>query len=143
MYHALQDADESATPETLTSLKKQIKDLEEHLATLKANDKKARADLHALTSTPLLSDIRQDISRLEAEEKEINTRLVSFRENAAAEHFLDPVEREHVEQEWKRWRGLAARRERACRELWARCSEVVPEGMTRGELWVCCLVFGF
>lgn len=142
VYHALQASDDSASPETLTSLDEQIKDLEERLSTLKADDKKARANLHVLTSTPLLSDLRQDIARLESEEKEITSRLVSSRENAAAVQIVDPAEREHVEQEWKRWRGLAARRERGFRELWGRCSEVVPEGMTREELWVCFCFLG-
>lgn len=142
VYHALQVSDDSTSPETLTTLDEQIKDLEERLSTLKANDKKARANLHVLTSTPLLSDLRQDIARLESEEKEITAHLVSSRENAAAVQVVDPAEREHVEQEWKRWRGLAARRERGFRELWGRCSEVVPEGMTRGELWVCFSTLG-
>lgn len=88
-------------------------------------------------STPLLSGLRQDIARLESEEKEVTASLVSSRENAAAVHIVDDAERAHIEKEWKRWRGLAVRRERAFRELWARCSEVVPEGMTRDELWVC------
>lgn len=142
MYHALQDSDESSTLESLTSLDKQIKELEEHLATLKAKEKKARADLQALMSTPLLFDIQGDIARLEAEEKEITVRLALSRDDKAAMQVVDPAEGEHIEQEWKHWRGLAARRERACRELWAKCSEVVPEGMTREELWVSRSSFG-
>lgn len=49
-------------------------------------------------------------------------------------------ERAEVEREWKRWQRQVAVRRRICRELWDRCSEVVPEGVTREELWVCVIV---
>jgi 26S proteasome regulatory subunit (ATPase 3-interacting protein) len=81
-----------------------------------------------------VSDLRQDISRLESEELTIQARLASRHEGDPVQ--MSPAEREKLEKEWKQWQRHVSVRRRICRELWGQCSEVVPEGMTAAELWV-------
>lgn len=50
---------------------------------------------------------------------------------------VSPKEQAEVEREWKRWQKQVIVRRRICRDMWMKCSEVVSEGMTREELWVC------
>lgn len=134
MYHALQDPTDIITPEAAATLKLEIDDLEGQLATLKANEKKARAALATLSATPLVSDLHQDISRLESEQSAIQTRLASHHEDDPVP--ISAIEREKLETEWKQWQRHASVRRRICRELWRQCSEVLPEGVTAAELWV-------
>lgn len=134
MYHALQDPSDTVTLEEAAALKHEIEDLEGQLATLKADEKKARAALATLNATPRVSDLRQDISRLESEESAIQKRLASHHEGDPV--LLSPITRERLEAEWKQWQRHASVRRQIFRELWMQCSEVLPEGVTAAELWV-------
>lgn len=134
VYHALQDSSDDASTEVIANLDQEIKQLQEQLTTLRANEKKARADLATLCSKPLLSELRQDIDRLEKEKESILGRLAKFHGNDSVQ--VSPAERAGIEREWKLWQKHASTRSRICRDMWKRCSEVVPEGMTREELWV-------
>lgn len=114
--------------------------MEESLTTLKTNEKDARAQLATLRSKPLLSELRQDIHRLEKEKESILARLDEFHGRDSSVQ-VSPEEQVEIEQEWKRWQRQVNVRRHICRDLWMKCSEVVPEGMTRDELWVCPFYF--
>ena len=116
--------------------------MEEKLATLKTDEKNARAELATLRSKPLLSELRQDIDRLETEKESMLARLDEFHGRDSSVQ-VSPEERAEVEREWKRWQRQVNVRRRICRDMWMKCSEVVPEGMTREELWVCAFLFFF
>ncbi|KAJ5424929.1 Chitin synthase activator (Chs3) [Penicillium cf. griseofulvum] len=133
VYHALQDPSDITTPEVAAALKFDIERLDDEVSTLKANEKKARATLAALHAKPRISDLRQDIGSLEAEELTIQARLASCHEGDPVQ--ISPEEREKLEKEWKYWQRHANVRRRICRDLWGQCSEVLPEGMTAAELW--------
>ncbi|KAJ6178380.1 Chitin synthase activator (Chs3) [Penicillium mononematosum] len=133
VYHALQDPSDIISPEATAALKLDIERLEDELATLKANEKKARVALAALHAKPRISDLRQDISRLESEKSTIQARLASRHEGEPVQ--MSPEEREKLEKEWKYWQRHANVRRRICRDLWGQCSEVLPEDITAAELW--------
>ena len=134
VYHALQDSSDGATPEAIAALDQEIKQFQDHLTTLKAEDKQARSEVAEFSSRPLLSELRGDIERLRKEKEEILAGLVSLgRDEFAA---VSPEEQQAVEQEWKYWQRQAHVRRRICNELWGRCSEAVPEDMSREELKV-------
>ncbi|KAJ9487450.1 hypothetical protein VN97_g5855 [Penicillium thymicola] len=134
VYHALQDPSDITTPEVAAALKLDIENLESEVSTLKANEKKARVELAALHAKPRISDLRQDISRLESEKSTIQSRLASHHEGDPVQ--ISPEEREILEKEWKYWQRHANVRRRICRDLWGQCSEVLPDDMTAAELWV-------
>lgn len=114
--------------------------MEEKLTTLKTDEKNLRAELATLRSKPLLSELRQDIGRLEKEKESILARLDEFHGHDSSAQ-VSPEKRAEVEREWKRWQRQVNMRRRICRDMWMKCSEVVPEGMTREELWVCLFFF--
>lgn len=116
--------------------------MEEKLTTLKTDEKNLRAELATLRSKPLLSELRQDIGRLEKEKESILARLDEFHGHDSSAQ-VSPEKRAEVEREWKRWQRQVNMRRRICRDMWMKCSEVVPEGMTREELWVCLFFFFF
>ncbi|KAJ5633004.1 hypothetical protein N7490_009343 [Penicillium lividum] len=124
----------SVTPEDIATRKRDIGKLQDELATIKAKEKKTRAALSTFEGKPRLSDIRQDIQRLEEERSAVQARLTSHHDDDAVN--LPPDEREKLEQEWKQWQRYAIARRRICRELWGKCTEVLPEKMTSQELWV-------
>lgn len=110
-----------------------IKQAKDQLTTLKAEDKRVRSELAEFGSRPLLSELRADVARLQKEKEEILAGLASLGEDESA---VSPEEQQAVENEWKYWQRQAHVRRRICNELWERCSEVVPEDMTREELKV-------
>lgn len=134
VYHALQDSSDGATPKAIAALDQDIKQFQDHLTTLKAEDKQARAELAEFSSRPLLSELRGDIERLQKEKEDILGGLASLGGNKSA--VISPEELQAVEKQWKYWQRQAHVRRRICNELWGRCSEVVPEDMSREELKV-------
>lgn len=131
----MQNAEDEASPATNAALDEEITRLQEEVAELKAVEKKARAELSVLASKPVLSEIRQDVGHLEKEREALLERLSALRGKRVTE--ISPEEQAKVTVEWKQWQRHAGSRKRICRELWNLCSEVLPENMTRQELWVC------
>ncbi|KAJ6032380.1 hypothetical protein N7540_003112 [Penicillium herquei] len=112
VYHAIQDSSQSVTPEDIATLNKSIENLQNELSTIKADEKKARATLASFESKPLLSDLRQDIERLQNERYTLQARLGD--QAASDEIHLSVEEREKLEHEWKEWQRHATLR----RQLW-------------------------
>ncbi|XHG09196.1 hypothetical protein AWENTII_012272 [Aspergillus wentii] len=134
VYHALQDSFDDSTPEVIAGLDQEIKQLQGNLTALKANEQDTRAELATLCTKPLLSDLRRDIGRLDKEKESTLARLEKLRGSSSVR--MPPGERAKIENEWKCWQKCVNIRRQICRDFWTRCSEVVPEDMTRDELWV-------
>jgi 26S proteasome regulatory subunit (ATPase 3-interacting protein) len=107
-----------------------------------------RACLSALLSKPRISELRDDILRLEGERVELQACLDKLNGEdtatatatsgaGAVDISLSPEERAHLEHEWKTWHRQATLRQRICGDMWDRCSEVLPENTSLAELWVC------
>lgn len=128
---------ESVTPEIIARLNSEIEKLQNEVATTKAHDKKTRAELAALQAKPLLSTLQQDIQQLTEERDVFKARLESHSDDSTL--ILSAEDREKLEQDWKLWQGHATLRRRICRDLWGKCTEVLPENMSVQELWVSCL----
>ena len=130
----MQAEEDDATPEELVGLDAEIKHLQDQLTQLKAHEKKTRAELAALSAKPLVSEIQKGIIQLEQEKDEITTHLANLRDSDLVPVSLG--ERAKIESEWGFWRKHVNVRRRICRELWRRCSEVLPGDMTHEELQV-------
>ena len=134
VYHALQDPADAMSLEDLAAVDQEIATLRDHTATAKANEKLLRANLVSVNATLSTEELRSSVLVLEHEIREALGRLGPLRSGN-----VKPVEREEkeaVEREWAEWSRKAGNRKRICLELWAFCTEEVPEGKTRGELWV-------
>lgn len=134
VYHALQDSSQDITPEILATLSQEIEQLQVQLSSIKGEEKKVRASLAALEAKPRLSVLRQNIQQLEEEKEAIQGRLESLHDRDKDQISLEEWSKR--EDEWRRWQRHAAIRRRICRDLWGRCTEVLPDNTSALELWV-------
>ncbi|GAB1211111.1 hypothetical protein ATERTT37_000223 [Aspergillus terreus] len=121
----------------MTALQNEHQRLQEELTTLKEDEKQAREELAALNARPLLSELRRDIDQLEQEKKSLLAQLEQFHGGDEQEQ-VSADERAEIERQWRYWQRQARIRGRICRDLWLRCSEVLPDNMTAEELWGNC-----
>ncbi|EEH23404.2 hypothetical protein PABG_05615 [Paracoccidioides brasiliensis Pb03] len=145
VYHALQDAPSDSTPSKLTALDQEIENLRAQLASTKAAEKSLRSELGTLNARVSTGELRGIVGGLEREREELLVRLKPLREKdwkgeGAGSQVVSAEELARVEGEWREWKGRVVGRKRICREIWERCSEVLPEGMKereegRQELW--------
>ena len=120
--------------EELATLDRDIAALREHLGTTKANEKLLRASLISVNATLSTEELRSSVSLLEHEKNEVLGRLGPLR--AGNFNPVSPREKEAVESEWSQWYRKLAARKKICLEMWEICTEEVPEGKTKAELWV-------
>ncbi|KAI9658104.1 MAG: hypothetical protein M1829_006829 [Trizodia sp. TS-e1964] len=128
------DPEDSATPEELAEMDKDIEALKKEITAGKAEQKALQSTLTVLKATPATEELREAIQRLELERKELNDRLAPLRSGA-----LSPVtteERDTVEKAWRVAQKLASARKKIFQECWATLTEELPEGTTKADLWV-------
>lgn len=115
-------------------MEQDIKQCQGQLSTLRANEKQAKSELAEFTSRPLLSELQQDIDRLKEEKEGLLADLAKLADGES--DAISPEEQEAVEKEWKYWQKHSTVRKRICHDMWRRCTEVLPEDMTREDLKV-------
>ncbi|KAK2812163.1 hypothetical protein FQN50_001520 [Emmonsiellopsis sp. PD_5] len=136
VYHAIQDPIDEATPAQLVSLDAEITTLRDQIASTKTAEKTLRAELAALSVRVSTADLRRGVMELATEREQLLGRLAPLRDGRVKGRKVSVEEQARVDGEWGRWRRVVAVRRRVCREVWERCSEVLPEGMKkREELW--------
>ncbi|KAJ9210082.1 hypothetical protein DTO166G4_8343 [Paecilomyces variotii] len=133
VYHALQDPTDDVTPEALARISDEIEQLEKQLADYKNREKGLKSELSRMGNTVSFADLEQNVSKLEDETRSIHLRLKELCNDNTAEVSME--EKAQTEKEWKMWQRHAAVRERICRHLWERCTEVMSEDTTKEELW--------
>lgn len=134
VYHTIQDPADDASPESLAAIDKELEGLREEIAGGKTREKALKAELATLNSRVSTADLRQGVLKLEAEKGEMSVRL-----SAMCNRAVQPVsveEKARVDKEWKVWKRHMNVRKRICRDLWDRCTEVLPEDTTKEDLWV-------
>ncbi|PGH12562.1 hypothetical protein AJ79_04183 [Helicocarpus griseus UAMH5409] len=136
VYHALQDAPSTSAQDDLAVLDKEIETLRAQIASTRSAEKTLRAELSTLSARVPTEELRDIVSKLDAEKEELLSRLGPLRNGTVQSREVSAQEQEKVEGEWRLWKGRMLGRKRICREMWERCSEVLPEGMKkREELW--------
>ncbi|KAH1375357.1 hypothetical protein KXW31_000951 [Aspergillus fumigatus] len=133
VYHAVQEASDEFTIETMAMMNERNEQLEKQLTTLKTKEKKARTELATLSTKPLLCELRHDVGQLEQETQAISSRLKKIQKRDSIQ--MSPEKRAELGKEWRRWNRIASVRKRICRDLWSRCLEVSPDNVCREELW--------
>lgn len=136
VYHALQDSAQDATPVAIEATNKEIEKAHNQLSIIKADEKRVRAALAALDAKPRISDLKQDIQKLETEREAIQAQLGDSQGSNDISILVE--DRSKLEQEWKQWQRRVTVRRRICRDLWSQCTEVLPEDTTLQDLWVSC-----
>ncbi|KAH9879980.1 hypothetical protein J1614_002005 [Plenodomus biglobosus] len=132
VYHAIQDANEACTTEQLAALDNQITTLRTETATLHATAKTLRNTLSDLKSTLSTADLLTAVHALETEKAEITARLEALKAGKAKK--VTAKEREDVEREWKKYTGLARKREGIARDMWKFIEDQLPDREGREAL---------
>ncbi|OJD20930.1 hypothetical protein ACJ73_07731 [Blastomyces percursus] len=136
VYHALQAGPSDSTPAQLAALDSELTNLRAQVASRKQYEKALREELEALSARVPTDELRETVCRLEREKKEALGRLAPLRDGRVVTKMLSVEEQERVDGEWRVWKGRVVGRKRICREMWERCSEVLPEGIKKSEeLW--------
>ncbi|CEL06672.1 hypothetical protein ASPCAL09844 [Aspergillus calidoustus] len=133
VYHATQEESDETSADAIAAMDEEIQRLQEELPGLKEEEKKVQAELSSLNAVPLLSELRTELEKLESEKESLAASLAKVHGDGEANG--SPQETEAVRKDWKLWQVQARVRERICRDLWLKCSETLPEGTTREELW--------
>ncbi|RAL08411.1 putative TBP interacting domain protein [Aspergillus homomorphus CBS 101889] len=133
VYHALQEASNETTSETIAALDQHIDQVQKQFSCLQAQEKKARVELAALCAKPLHSELRRDISQLEQEQAAARALWLTTKGNDSMHVHVQT--RAGAEEAWKRWQKHASSRGRICRDLWQKCSEALPGDKSRDEFW--------
>ena len=134
VYHALQDPKDAVSPESLAAMDKEIADLRESIATVKANEKLLRANLTAVNATLSTADVRASVMALELEKKEMLARLEPLRSGTVKP--VSPEEKAEVEKAWNKWSRKANIRKKIFMEVWAHCTEGLEGKQAKEKLWV-------
>ncbi|KAL1958449.1 hypothetical protein VTO42DRAFT_4313 [Malbranchea cinnamomea] len=138
VYHAIQDAADEASPDELAEMDKEIESLRDQIARARAQDKELKAELAALSARVPTAELREQVRGLEAARRGLLAELEPLRNASGSKRrrMVSEEEQARVEREWRRWQRTAGARKRICRELWDRCTEVLPEGVgSREEFW--------
>ena len=112
----------------------EIATLRNSITTARANEKLLKANLAAANATVSTDELRSHITKLEMDRNEISGRLEPLRSGSVKP--ISTGEREEAEKTWRVWSKKAASRKRICTEMWGYCTEELPQGQTKDDLWV-------
>jgi 26S proteasome regulatory subunit (ATPase 3-interacting protein) len=136
VYHAIQDPADEATPEELAEIDREIERLRGEVGSAKEHEKALKVELAALGARVPTGELHDQVRGLEAKRQQLLEQLALLRDGSRKARMVTVEEQQRVEREWKKWQRQAIVRKRICRELWERCTEVLPEGVkSKAELW--------
>ncbi|KAL1800202.1 hypothetical protein ACET3X_000544 [Alternaria dauci] len=131
VYHALQNVAEAYTTEQLAALDESILDVRTRTTSLLASAKNLRSSLSSLNSTLSTAELIANVSALETERTEIETRLDGLKKGKAKK--ITATEREAIEKEWKKSIRVAKTRKKIATEMWKEIEDMLPDQQAREE----------
>ncbi|KAI7970622.1 hypothetical protein EIK77_004648 [Talaromyces pinophilus] len=138
VYHAIQQVDANdPTGNESNDSNQTTKDLEEQISALKIREKELREMLAKANAVIPLSVLKDQIANLE-EKKALLTSQVSTlsAEMQESSSCVCKEDFDRIDLEWRKWHAQVTSRKRIFLEFWSRCTEVLPEDMTPGDLKV-------
>ena len=130
----MQDVTDDITPEELTAMDESITTLREEIAAAKTQEKALKSELGAFSNILSTADLRTSVAALEAETLTLQGRLRVL--EAGDSKPVSDEEKDAVESAWVTWEKHTRARKKICKEMWDRCTEVMPEDQSKDELWV-------
>lgn len=109
-----------------------MRELENELSQLKVREKELRQRLADLSAIVPIDELREQVAQLEQERQASAERLAMLQAEGIMLTSMEEIEQ--VEQEWRLWTRRLQTRIQISRELWARCTEVLPEDTTAEDL---------
>jgi 26S proteasome regulatory subunit (ATPase 3-interacting protein) len=134
VYHALQDISKADTPDAIATLDDEIRPIQNDLSALKVREKELREELADVSAIIPIAELCESVSKLEEEKASSLDRLSKIQEEGTV--CVSVEELTQVDNEWKKWQNHVQTRRRIFYELWARCTEVLPDDTTEEDLKV-------
>ena len=134
MYHTLQEEADAISVKDLAAMDQEIESNREAIATLKSNEKILRSNLASVNTSMSTEDLSFKVEALEVEKKTLLSRLEPLRKGDVKP--VQPQEKAIVDRLWTTWKRTMEGRKKMTLEMWASGTEALPEGKTKGELWV-------
>ncbi|KIW02908.1 uncharacterized protein PV09_05956 [Verruconis gallopava] len=125
VYHAIQDPEDSTTPEELAEMDAQIQKTRDETEALVVQIRSLRAELAQLNSSLSNADLQAQIAEMEAEKTDIEGRLAALRSGNAKP--VSREERARVDAELKMLEKCRVAREKIVRDMWDLVSDMVPK----------------
>ncbi|KAJ4290948.1 hypothetical protein N0V90_010144 [Kalmusia sp. IMI 367209] len=116
VYHVIQNPEDSFTPEHLAAMDTTTTELRASTTALQATAKSLRTQLSSLNSTLSTADLVASVQALEVEKSDVLIRLENLRAGKAKK--VTKRERDEVEREWKKWTGVARKRQKISKDAW-------------------------
>ncbi|EZF11658.1 hypothetical protein H112_07189 [Trichophyton rubrum D6] len=136
VYHAVQEASSEATLDELAAMDDRITSLKEQLESVKVQEKSLKAELAVLNSRVSSTELLSQIGQLESRKDTLSDQLAHLCKETATDRIVTEEESNRVQINWATWKKHASLRKLACRELWLKCTEVLPDSVkSREELW--------
>ena len=108
--------------------------LREEIVTAKATEKVLKSELSTLSSVASAEYLRATVEALQTQKEGLLARLQDLKKVE-----VKPVtekERVAAEEAHKMWKRHASARKTIVKELWFRCLDLLPDRMTKEDLWV-------
>ncbi|KAL8701913.1 MAG: hypothetical protein Q9224_000267 [Gallowayella concinna] len=119
----------------LSTIDQRTQDLQRQIKTAKGHERLLKAHLASLNTTSTSDDTRARITMLELEKDKLIQRLEELR-SGRINAVSTAEERERVDRELDDWTKKAKSRKEIFMELWAFVLDGLPEGKTKGQIWV-------
>ena len=102
----------------------------------KAKEKEVKVELAALSARVPTAELHEQVRGLEARKQQLIGKLEVLRNGTTKRRMVSVEEQESVEKGWRKWQRTAGARKRICRDLWDKCTEVLPEDAgSKEDLW--------
>ncbi|EFR02640.1 hypothetical protein MGYG_05637 [Nannizzia gypsea CBS 118893] len=136
VYHAVQETANEATAEELAAMDDRITSLREQLESAKRQEKALKSELAVLNSRVSSTELLSQIGQLELRMGTLNDQLSRLCKETATGRIVTEEESNWVQKNWATWKRHASLRKLACREMWLKCTEVLPDNVKSAqELW--------
>src|SRR5271170_2064572 len=108
--------------------------LREELVTAKATEKVLKSEFSTLSSVASAEYLRSTVEALQSQKEGLLAQLQDLK-NVEVKPVTEE-ERMAAEEAHKMWKRHASARKRIVKELWFRCLDLLPDRMTKEDLWV-------
>lgn len=136
-----QEAPDLSTPEQVARLKIVIENLRSAKASTKATERGLRQELFTLSTQVSTVDLRIMIENFTAERAAFIARLElpcmsDGVDGSGTGQRMTGEEEKRIDYQWKLWKRYVQTRKRICKDIWDKCTEVLPEGVRdQEEFW--------
>ncbi|KAF8461095.1 Tat binding protein 1-interacting [Kalaharituber pfeilii] len=131
IYHIIQDPDDASTSEELKEMDLKVERIKDDISALKSEKKELEAELNALRSAPTAAALRESIQAMEADVVTLDARLAPLRAGTVAP--VSAIEKAAVDDELAKYERVLMERKKMFNDF--SCFILESSGHSKKELW--------